>query len=190
MRSRVLIAALLTIVFACFNVGVAKADATETAKAESVSVFGEANLQVPADFKRVAPRSGIIQHEFQAKAGDGDDAETARVTMMPAGGDVPANIKRWKGQFTGGDEAAQKTEEMKLGKWDVHIVDVSGSYAERMGGGPFAGGKVVNHENYAMAGAILVHPEGRKYFVKMIGPGKVVKANREAFVKMIKSIQQ
>ncbi len=110
--------------------------------------------------------------------------------MMAAGGDVPANIKRWKDQFTGGDAAAQKTEEMKLGKWNVHIVDVSGSYAERMGGGPFAGGKVVNREDYAMAGAILVNPEGKKYFVKMIGPSKVVKANREAFVKMIKSIQQ
>jgi hypothetical protein len=39
-----------------------------------------------------------------------------------------------------------------------------------------------------MAGAILVHPEGRKYFVKMIGPAEVVKANRKSFVSMIKSI--
>jgi hypothetical protein len=190
MRSRVLFAALLTTALACINNGVAKADTTETAKQESVSVFGEANLQVPADFKRVAPANRIIAHEFQATAGDGDKAETARVTMMAAGGDVAANIKRWEQQFTGGEEAAQKSEEMKLGEWNVHIVDASGSYAERMGGGPFAGGKVVNRENYAMAGAILVHPDGKKYFVKMIGPAKVVKANREAFVKMIKSIQQ
>ena len=42
-----------------------------------------------------------------------------------------------------------------------------------------------------MTGAILVNPEGGpNFFVKMIGPSKVVKANREAFVKMIKSIQQ
>ena len=59
-----------------------------------------------------------------------------------------------------------------------------------MGGGPFAGGKVINRENYAMAGAILVHPEGRKYFVKMIGPAAVVKANRKSFVSMIKSINE
>ena len=185
MRSIVLVAALLT-TLTCFHQNVVKADEAETGKQESVSVFGEANLQVPAKFKRVPPASRILEHEFQATAGD----EKARVTMMAAGGDVPANIRRWKGQFTGGDEDAQKTKEMKLGNWTVHSVDVSGSYAERMGGGPFAGGKVVNRENYAMAGAILVHPEGRKYFVKMIGPDKVVKANREAFVKMIKSIQQ
>jgi hypothetical protein len=110
--------------------------------------------------------------------------------MMAAGGDVEANIKRWKGQFAGGDEAARKSEEMSIGKWTVHLVDVNGSYAERMGGGPFAGGKVVNRENYGMTGAILVHPEGRKYFVKMIGPMAVVKANRDAFVTMIKSIEK
>ena len=148
------------------------------------------DLKVPSEFKRVEPQSSIIAHEFQAKVGDGNDGETARVTMMAAGGDVAANIERWKGQFAGGDAKQRKTEEMKVGKWQVYVVDVNGNFAERMGGGPFAGGKVVNHENYAMAGAILVHPEGQKFFVKMIGPADVVKANREAFVNMIKSVGQ
>lgn len=159
-------------------------------KQESVSVFGDGNLKVPAEFKRVEPKSSIIEHEFQASAGEEKEEQTARVTMMAAGGDVAANIERWKGQFAGGEKKDQKTEEMKIGNWQVFVVDVNGSYAERMGGGPFAGGKVVNHENYAMAGAILVHPQGRKYFVKMIGPAEVVKANRKAFVGMIKSIGQ
>lgn len=159
-------------------------------KQETISVFGAGDLKVPAEFKRVDPQSSIIEHEFQAAVGEGKEGETARVTLMAAGGDVKANIERWKGQFAGGDEKDQKTEEMKVGNWQVFIVDVSGNYAERMGGGPFAGGRVVNRENYAMAGAILVHPEGRKYFVKMIGPADVVKANRKAFVSMIKSIGQ
>ena len=159
-------------------------------KQETINVFGAGDLKVPAEFKRVAPKSPIIEHEFQASVGEAKEGETARVTLMAAGGDVKANIDRWKGQFAGGDEKDQKTEEMKLGNWQVYIVDGSGNYAERMGGGPFAGGRVVNRENYAMAGAILVHPEGRKYFVKMIGPSEVVKANRKAFVTMIKSIDQ
>ena len=110
--------------------------------------------------------------------------------MMGASGSVDANIVRWKGQFAGGDEKDQKVEEMKLGKWKVYLVDVSGNFAERMGGGPFAGGKVVNREDYAMTGAILVSPDGTKFFVKLIGPAKVVKANRERFVSMIKSIDK
>jgi hypothetical protein len=141
-------------------------------------------LTVPAAFKRTKPASRIVQHEFEAKK---DDA-TARVTMMQAGGGVQPNIDRWKGQFSGGAEEDQKTEKMSLGKWEVHLVDVSGSFAERMGGGPFFGGRVVQRENYAMVGAILVGPEQQLFFVKMVGPGEVVKANREDFVKMIKSI--
>ena len=101
---------------------------------QSVSVFGEGKITVPADFKRVEPKSRIIQHEFQAKAGEGDDVKTARVTMMAAGGDVKANIQRWQGQFAGGDQDARKTEEMKVGKWQVYVVDVNGNYAERVGG--------------------------------------------------------
>ena len=162
----------------------------DAGKSTSITVFGAGTLSVPAEFKRVELQSRILEHEFQAKAGEGDDAKTARVTMMAAGGDVKDNIKRWYGQFSGGDKEAQKTEELKIGDWQVHLVDASGAYQERMGGGPFAGGKVVTREDYAMAGAILVNPEGRKYFVKMIGPSSVIKANRKAFVDMIKSIEK
>ena len=170
--------------------GTAAAEEKGEGKTEQVQVFGAGTLDVPSVFKRTKVANRIIEHEFQAKAGEGDQAKTARVTMMAAGGDVAANIQRWKGQFSGGKDEDQKTTEMKLGDWQVHIVDVAGSYAERMGGGPFAGGRVVQRKDYAMAGAILVHPEGRKYFVKMIGPAAVVKANRKAFVEMIKSIEK
>jgi hypothetical protein len=188
MRSKRLIVALLGTVVLVVSGAVSQAD--DSAKPETIAVFGEGELEVPAAFKRVQPKSRIIAHEFQATAGEGDDAATARVTFMPAGGDIAANIKRWKDQFVGGDKPAKNTEGSKIGKWTVYIVDVHGSYAESVGrGGPFAGGKVVNHQDYAMAGAILLHPSGRKYFAKMIGPEAVVKANREAFVKMVKSIE-
>ena len=95
-----------------------------------------------------------------------------------------------KGQFSGGDEKAQKSEKMKIEGLEVHVVDCSGSYAESMGGGPFFRGKVVQRKDYAMAGAIIVEPQGRKYFIKMIGPAGLIKANREKFVSMLKSLEQ
>ena len=160
-------------------------DAAKTDKLEKITVFGAGELTVPKAFKRVKPRINMIEHEFRAVA-EGEEA-SARVTMMAASGEIDANIRRWQGQFSGGKEEDQKTEKLKLGDWEVHIVDVSGTYPERSGG-PFAGGKTVLRENYAMTGGILVHPEGRKYFVKMIGPATIVKANRKAFVTMMKSI--
>ena len=182
----VLVAAVSTAMVVVVNRHVT---ADTDAKLDSVNVLGAAIIEVPAQFKRVKPKSSMVQHEFQAKAGEGEQEKTARVTMMAAGGDVAANIRRWKGQFAGGNKGANKVDQFTLGEWGVHIVDVNGAYAERSGG-PFAGGKVVNHENYGMTGAILVHPDGRKFFVKMIGPDEVIKANRDAFVAMIKSLDR
>jgi len=178
-------------VFAIFaaSLGVNSLEAEDAAVAESISVFGDAKLEVPSSWERKEPTSSIIEHEFVAKSGEGADAPTARVTMMAAGGDVRANIERWKGQFAGGDAAAQKTEEKKVGNWTVHIADLSGAFAETMGGGPFSGGKTVKRENYAMTGVILEHPEGRKYFIKVTGPMDVVKANRPMVVKMIEGLK-
>lgn len=184
MRSLFAFAAVLTL--ATFS---SPASADEAATAKTVDVFGSGELEIPDGFKRVEPQSRIVEHEFQITQGDGDDAPTARVTMMAAGGDVKANIDRWKGQFAGGNKDANKTETMKVGNWEVHLVDLNGSFGETMGGGPFSGGKVVQRIGYAMTAAILVHPEGRKYFVKMIGPEDLVTANRESFVTMIKSIE-
>ena len=152
-------------------------------KPAEVKMFKTGSLSVPALFKKTKPANFVIEEEF--KAGEGEKA--ARLTMMHASGGVEANIKRWKGQFAGGDPEAQKEETFEVGNYKVHVVDVNGSYAERMGGGPFAGGKVVQRKDYAMVGAIIKSPDGPTYFVKLIGPAETVKANREALVKMIKA---
>ena len=176
------------------SISIATTDAQDADVANEVviDVFDSGKLKVPAAFKQVQPQSRIVQYEFQAAGGEGEKADTARVTMMRAGGNVKANVRRWKGQFAGGDKAANKTEQMSIGEWTVYIVDLNGSYAERMGGGPFAGGKVVQRENYAMTGAIIsppnANPEGPSFFIKMIGPAGVVKANRERLIEMIKGI--
>ena len=79
---------LAILFFSVGALGIAGLVSAQTADSkETVSVFGEAEIAVPADFKRVEPKSRIIQHEFQAKTGKGDDEKTARVTMMAAGGD-------------------------------------------------------------------------------------------------------
>lgn len=153
---------------------------------EKVRVFDIGEMSIPPEFKRAEKKSRIIQHEF--KVGEGDS--TARLTMMAAGGGIDANIKRWKGQFSGGKKEDQKSEKIKVGKTDVHLVDANGSYAESMGGGPFFGGKKVQRENYSMAAAIIADPSGRTYFLKLIGPAKVVDANREKFIEMIKTLDK
>lgn len=168
----------------------APAVAAETDRAEVIEVLGAAKLAIPENWQRVRPMSTMIEHEYQIKDGEGDDAPTARITMMAAGGDIKANVDRWKGQMPGGDPAEQKTEEKKMGDWTVHIVDLSGNYRETMGGGgPFSGGRTVERKNYAMLGLILVDETGRKYFIKATGPRELIQANREAALKMLQPLE-
>jgi len=192
----------ILISFALFSIAIhfqqAWAETVDAGKAVSVDVLRAGKLTVPAEFKPVKPKSRIVQYEFEARvekgAKKGNEAGVARVTMMQAGGDVKANVRRWKGQFAGGDKTANRAEEISVGEWTVHIIDLNGSFGERVGGGPFAGGKVVQREKYAMTGVILVpnngNPQGPKFFVKMIGPAAVVKANRERLIQMVKKIGQ
>ncbi|MCC9641271.1 hypothetical protein LOC71_03220 [Rhodopirellula sp. JC740] len=153
-----------------------------------VDVFGAGTLEVPAEFKKTTPKSRILEHEFEVKEGEAEDAPAARLTMMAAGGDIQANLDRWKMQFSGSDKKVGEAEEKKVGDWSTHVIEVSGDFSERMGGGPFSGGRTVQRKDYGMLGAIIVHPEGRKYFVKMIGPQSVIEANRDAFKEMIATI--
>ena len=177
---------LITVLMFSFSITTAQEAAVE-AEPTTVDVFGKSKMQVPADFKKVETKSRILDHEFQATI-DGGEAP-ARVTMMASGGGIDANIRRWQGQFTGGDADAKKTEVMDVGEVKVHVVSNNGSFADSMGGGPFMRGKVVERKDYAMRGAILEYPDGKTYFVKMIGPRKVVKANEPAFMQMLKDLK-
>ncbi|MEM9824999.1 MAG: hypothetical protein AAF958_00335 [Planctomycetota bacterium] len=164
--------------------GLADEEPAEKTQPTQVEVFGEM-MEVPAAFKVAKKQSQMLSHEFQASKDD----KNARVTMMKASGSVSANVSRWKMQFGKVEKENFKQEEKKIGKFKVVTVDImDGSYGERVGGGPMFGGKKVQRKNYSMAAAIIMDSSERKFFIKMIGPADVVKANREAFDKMLESL--
>ncbi|TWU11133.1 gluconolactonase [Allorhodopirellula heiligendammensis] len=196
---------LLSFQSVCAAPPAATADEVDTqpsaAPTTKIEIFGAGTLVVPAEFKPAKKANNIIDHEFAVSVGEGADVQTARVTMMPASGGVKANIERWIGQFSGTAKKVVPTEETVSGKWDVYVVKISGDYSERMGGGPFAGGRFVKRSDYAMMGAILIEPDQdspeqpefahrREYFVKMIGPESVIDAHGKAFKKMVNSVGQ
>ena len=118
--------------------------------------------------------------------GKNADALTARVTVMGAGGDVEANIARWKGQFQ--ESGRQFTEkELVVDKQKVHLVDISGTFLDRPAG-PMMRGPATPRENYRVLGAIMSTPHGR-YYVKMYGPRATVKHNEKAFHALVESLR-
>ena len=187
-------------IVASLLVAVALASAAVTARAQGVAedvrafalAGGALSLEAPAGWKRVQPKSGIVETEFSIPAEEGD-AQPGRLTVMGAGGGVQANVDRWYGQFSQPDGSATKdkasTKTLKLAGCTVTLVDVAGTYKDTPGG-PFAGGKTIDRPDYRMLAAI-VEPEDKNkgsYFLKFYGPAKTVAKHSDGFRTMIEGM--
>ena len=157
---------------------------------------GKLVFAVPGDWKQVKARSRILEAELKVAA-VGDDSQDGRITIMPAGGSIPANVARWEGQFAqpSGVPTKAETKIETVAEKKVHVVDITGTFQDSMGRGPFAGGQKVARENYRMLAAIIEmesKPDAQyvnNYFFKFIGPKATVDANADGFLKMLKSMK-
>jgi hypothetical protein len=157
-----------------------------TPPSRTIDVGGNLKLEAPEAWVPTQPASSMLQNEFVVSAVEGDSTD-GRVTVMSAGGSVEANIDRWIGQFSQPDGSSTadkaKTEKLDLAGREVHLVDISGTYADSQG----MMGPVVERPDYRMLSAIIVAPEAT-YFVKFYGPRKTVDSQAAAFRKMIEDL--
>ena len=171
-----------------------KADEKKEAKKEPTPFTvgeGAVAFKAPAAWTKEKPKSNIIEAEFAAPPAKGDEI-AGRLTVMGAGGDVKQNIDRWFGQFLQPDGSntkdKAKVEKKTISGSTVHLVDVSGTYKDSPGG-PFAGGKTVNRENFRMLAAIIETKGGGNYFVKFYGPKATITENEKAFQELLQSLK-
>ena len=140
MRATITAVALCFVFVSCVA---ARPAAAQAVVAEETRAFGIAGdtllLEAPTGWKRVQPKSGIVETEFAIPSAG--DMAPGRMTVMGAGGSVQANVDRWYGQFAQPDGSATKdkatTKTIKLAGCTVTMVDVAGTYKD-MPGGPFA----------------------------------------------------
>ena len=169
----------------------AKGSATKSVEPQIVKLAdGKLLLPVPGNWKVVKPRNRIIHHEFAIPPTKSDDAP-GRMTIMPSGGGIEANIARWEGQFKSPDgkplgDDAKKIEKKEVGDLTVHVVDLTGDYQDSPRG-PF--GPKVNRPGYRMLAAIVPLKEGGTWFVKSYGPKTTMKAAEKGFAKMIEGVK-
>jgi hypothetical protein len=150
---------------------------------------GGFSLEAPAGWKRVQPKSGIVETEFAIPSAG--DAPAGRMTVMGAGGSVQANVDRWYGQFTQPDGTATKdkavSKTLKIADCTVTMVDVSGIYKDSPAG-PFAGGKTIDRPGYRMLAAIVETPASGSYFLKFYGPAATVATYADGFRGMVEGL--
>ncbi len=147
---------------------------------------GSFKFKRPATFSWIAVDPGSMR-KAQLVAGDPKDpAKRADITFFHfgpgTGGGVDANIQRWLGQFT----PASAEQKPIIEKADVKGVKLTrvrmeGTFASGMPGGP-----TTPLTGYALLGVILESPNG-DVFIKMTGPGDVVKSSAQTFEDLVKS---
>lgn len=181
--------ALLALAMAVAPMRLASAQEAATEALGFTIADGGMSLEAPAGWKRVQPKSGIVETEFAIPGKEGE--QPGRMTVMGAGGSVQANIDRWYGQFTQPDGGSTKdkatTKKLEIAGATVTIVDVAGTYKDTPGG-PFAGGKTIERPGYRMLAAIVEVPDRGNYFLKFYGPAAVVAAHAEGFRGMIEGL--
>ena len=158
-----------------------------------VSLAGkQITLKLPKAWKSKRPRSRIVEREFAVPKVTGDDND-GRLTMMRSGGSIAANVDRWISQFSQPDGKSTKdiakVTKKKLNDQDAILVNITGTFSESMGGGPFAPGKTVRRSDYQMLGGIVQTKASGQYFFKLYGPKKTMAAAEKQFMAMMESIR-
>jgi hypothetical protein len=187
--SRTLVCLLVTFL-SCAHAAPAMAQGVVAEDTRAFAIAGGSILlEAPAGWKRVQPKSGIVETEFSIPSAG--DLPPGRMTVMGAGGSVQANVDRWYGQFAQPDGSATKdkatTKTLKLAGSSVTLVDVSGTYKD-MPGGPFAGGKTVERPDYRMLAAIVETAKDGSHFLKFYGPAETVAKHADGFRTMIEGL--
>ncbi len=169
---------------------VGRAQEVDPAAREFSIGSGAFSLSAPQTWKRVRPKSMIVETEFAVPAVE-DGQQAGRVTVMGAGGSVTANVERWYGQFSQPDGSPTKvraaTKQIKLAGCSVTMVDVTGTYKD-MPGGPFAGGQTIERPDYRMLAAIVETPSEGNYFIKFYGPAAIVAREADGFRTMVEGM--
>jgi hypothetical protein len=140
-------------------------------------------LDAPAGWNRREPSSGFVLAEFYLPKAEEADRD-GRLTVSTAGGDIEANIERWRGQF--GDKPEKESRRMtQAGGLEITLVDFSGEFNDQRG--PFA--PATKQPGSRMLAAIIP-VEGELFFVKAVGPEKTMAAHADEFMAFVESVKK
>lgn len=138
--------------------------------------------EIPFAFEKPASwQSGAAKPFTRLVFAAKDSGVEVTVSDLPAqgmGGDLLANINRWRKQVALGDLTA---DELKSAIKPLKFGDIEGHYVELFGPADAQPRK-------AIAGAIVIHGEIAWYF-KLIGDAPGVEQERDRFNAFLKSIQ-
>jgi gluconolactonase len=168
----------ITVVLVCLAIDGMNASAHAESTVDEKA--GGLVLHLPSSWKKEQPKSRmrLMQFSVPAMEGDKENAELS-VFSFPGGGSVPQNIKRWIDQFAPANrEVSLFQGKTKEGQYV--LADISGTYKKPIG--PPIAGRTKEVPGSRVLAVILTGPEGpegKVYYLKLVGPDKTVAAESQ-----------
>jgi len=153
---------------------------TEAARLDLPSL----RLDLPAGWESQPPSSPMRAAQARVAGPGGDGELTVFYFGEGKGGGVAENLQRWVDQMEFTPGAATGREEFSVNGYTVYWVDFSGTLkAGQMGMGP-----AEPQPDSRLLGAIIEGPGG-PWYLKLVGPDATVGPQRDAFLRMLESVQ-
>jgi len=153
----------------------------------TVSLLGYTGT-VPSGWATAPATSSMRLAQYTIPGRDGAIAAEVVVYFFGKGqgGDVPANLERWKEQFSTPDGSAvyEKVARDSSGAFPVTVAEYRGTYARGVGAGDAANAK----PGQSLIAVIAETPRGTLFF-QLFGPTVNVTPQRAVLVGFVKSLR-
>jgi len=135
----------------------------------------------------VQPSSSMRLLQMSVPGPDDADADAEVVVFFfgsGQGGDVTANVARWRSQFAGedGGEVEPLMQTFEVAGMPVTVAELSGTYRRAVGGAPaqpLAGQTLV---------AAVVETDRGSLFIQLHGPSGTVASHRDGFDAFVRGL--
>ncbi|MGD8815593.1 MAG: hypothetical protein PVJ51_00300 [Acidobacteriota bacterium] len=148
--------------------------------------FFDLTTHAPASWVRQEPSSSMRLLQMTVP-GDGDaDAELVVFFFgQGQGGDVEANVERWRSQFSrpDGNAVVPSIERFEVAGMPVTVAELTGTYRRGMGGG------TGDPEPDQTLAAGIVETGRGTLFIQMHGPSATVAAQHDAFEAFLRGLR-
>ena len=138
-----------------------------------------ANVTAPSNWEQ-QPLSQMRQASFLVHGENGTTADISLVTLGPAAGNILDNVNRWLGQLSqqpiSQEKLTKMVEKLPTARGEIDVVDLSGK--------PEAG----NGSKDGRIVAAIASDEGKSAFFKMRGNPQLVSAEKQNFLKWVRSM--
>jgi len=158
------------------------------ASAQGTVTLLDYTATVPTGWATAPSTSSMRLAQYTILGRDGSVAAEVVVYFFGKGqgGNVEANLARWKGQFSTPDGAAvyEKITRDSSGAFPVTVAEYRGTYARGIGAGDAAGAK----SGQSLIAAIAETPRGTLFF-QLFGATEQVSPQRDALIGFVRSLK-